>query len=658
MEQYFATKPHEEAVGEIEVLIEDYYQNLQTTGTIKLWKRSYDAYNAAVKSGSSIGSSGDHNEYSTMKVNHYRNFVQHLMNLTINQRPAFEPRATNTDVKSQTQTILARGLLDYYMREKRLERNLRKAVEYSLIFAEGFVGTQWNATSGKVYSTDPDSGAEIKEGDIEYTSYEPFNVIRDIHLEDWEKHDWVVLKTFVNKFDLAAKYEELAAEIVATPGDPHIKKYAYRQKSQTTNDTSLVPVYEFYHKRTSAVPDGRLITFIDSRLVLTDGPLPYRDIPLFRVSGSDLVGTTQGYTAAYDLLAIQDAVDVLYSTILTNQTSFGVQNITSPKGNNLSVTQLAGGLNFIEYDPQLGKPEPMNLTSTPAEVFSFLQMLEHTMETLSGVNSVARGNPEASLKSGAALALVQSMSIQFSQQLQNSYVQLLEDVGTSTINILRDFASVPRIAMIAGKHSRGMMREFTGEDLDQVNRVMVDAGNPMTRTTAGKVELAQMMMQAGLITTPDQLLQVIQTGNLDPLIEGKTTELLAIKAENEALAENQPVAVMITDQHKLHIMEHKSVISDPAVREDPATVEAVTNHILEHFQFLSDPQYAQLLVLLGQEPIQQQGAPAPMQGGQGAPVQGGQQPTSPNEMVAQMQPNMPSMPTNPMTGQPAPTPGV
>ena len=52
------------------------------------------------------------------------------------------------------------------------------------------------------------------------------------------------------------------------------------------------------------------------------------------------------------------------------------------------------------------------------------------METLSGVNSVARGNPEASLQSGTALAMVQSQALQFMSGLQQSYIQLIEDVGT------------------------------------------------------------------------------------------------------------------------------------------------------------------------------------------------------------------------------------
>src|SRR5690606_13663300 len=107
-----------------------------------------------------------------------------------------------------------------------------------------------------------------------------------------------------------------------------------------------------------------------------------------------------------------------------------------------------------------------NLTQTPPEIFNFMTQIERLMETISGVNSVARGNPEASLKSGAALALVQSMAIQFSQNLQRAYAQLIEDLGTSTINILKDFAAVPRVAAIAGKSNRPMMREFVGDDLN------------------------------------------------------------------------------------------------------------------------------------------------------------------------------------------------
>ena len=47
-------------------------------------------------------------------------------------------------------------------------------------------------------------------------------------------------------------------------------------------------------------------------------------------------------------------------------------------------------------------------------------------ETVSGVNSVVRGNPEKSIKSGAALATIQAQAIQFMNGLQQSYIFLID----------------------------------------------------------------------------------------------------------------------------------------------------------------------------------------------------------------------------------------
>jgi hypothetical protein len=118
-----------------------------------------------------------------------------------------------------------------------------------------------------------------------------------------------------------------------------------------------------------------------------------------------------GYTVSFDMLPIQKAIDGLASTIQTNQEAFGVQNVLVPRGSNLDVEELVGGLNIVQYDPKMGKPEPMNLTATPVEIFNRYKELINEMESISGINSVVRGNPEASLKSGAALALVASQAI-------------------------------------------------------------------------------------------------------------------------------------------------------------------------------------------------------------------------------------------------------
>jgi hypothetical protein len=306
----------------------------------------------------------------------------------------------------------------------------------------------------------------------------------------------------------------------------------------------------------------------------------------------------------FDLLPLQDAVNSLYSTVLTNQHAFGVQNLWVPRGADLNVNELYGGLNIIESMPGM-KPESLQMTQTPQEVFNFMQMLVKDMETISGVNSVARGNPESSLTSGTSLALVQSQALQFMSGLQQSYIHLIEDVGTGLIELLQDFASAPRIAAIVGIQNQTDLVKFTGDDISNINRVVVDVGNALAQTAAGRAEMANNLLQYGhQDLTVEQYLQVIQTGKLEHMTKYIDEENELILAENERLVDGSvPVRALYSDRHIQHIKAHRAVLADPSIRHsDPELIERTDAHIQEHLQLLRevDPN---LLAIFGEQPL-------------------------------------------------------
>ena len=601
---YWASVPAKEIADEILDKRDKYYAYLSLSGRLDLYRRSWATYYRARVTGGRMNAVGQQGELTAISVNHYRNLLVHLETMTTQQRAAWEPRATNSDVKSQSQVILATGLLDYYTREKRLERNLIQGVKECLQFADAFVRVEWDATGGEIYGQ-TETGATIYEGDLKYTNYMPIDVIRDFTKTAPNQDDWVILRDFQNKYTLAAKFPDLAEEILDDSVDMLELAETTTLNALGMEESDNVAVYTLLHKPTPALPQGRFTTCLGNGTVMMDGPIPYKKTHVYRIAPDEETGTIFGYSVGFDLLPVVEALDMLYSTATSNQAAFGVQNLLAPKGHDLSYSQLSGGLNLMEYDPKIGKPEALNLTQTPAEIFNFMQMLEKLAETISGVNSVARGNPEASLKSGAALALVQSMAIQFSMGLQRSYAQLNEDVGTGSIEILQEFASVPRTAAIVGKSNRPLMREYTGKDLAGIKRVMVDMGNPLTRTTTGKVNLADALAERNMIENPDQYIQVVTTGRLEPVIEGKQSQLLLIKAENEGLSDGIPQRALVTDNHQKHILEHSIVMANPEIRHDPNNpiVVATLNHIQEHLDMMSNPMAQQLLAVLHQEVV-------------------------------------------------------
>jgi len=220
------------------------------------------------------------------------------------------------------------------------------------------------------------------------------------------------------------------------------------------------------------------------------------------------------------------------------------------------------------------------------------------METISGINSVVRGNPESQLRSGTSLALMASQSLQFLSGIQHSYIQLLEDVGTGVINLIKRFASAPRIISIVGQRNSTKIVEFKSEDLSEIDRVVVDVGNGLMTSTAGKVEIAQNLLQYGAIKSLDKFVQVIQTGNLESLLENEMDKLDLIRGENEELVKgNIPVRALYFDDHVLHIQEHQAVLADSVRRMDDELVARVTTHIQEHVDLLKslDPFVASIV---------------------------------------------------------------
>lgn len=604
--QYFAAQDSKTTVSEVESRAEAWGRSTVSNTYLDKTRRSWQYYHGAYyEQGTDhrVSFTGDQGEIVQFPVNHYRNIGLHLLNMTTANRPALQARATNTDYKSLSQTILANGLLEYYMREKGLEDYLKRAAEYAIVFGEGYVKMEWDATSGEIYDYEinEDTGTKIPiyEGDLRYTNMSVYDVIRD-STKETSQHDWLCCRSYKNRFALAAKYPELADEILKIKSKDDLDKIRFPIYGPAKTDD--IAVYEFYHVRNDALPDGRYILYASPEAIMYDGPLPYPEIPVYRISASEFLGTPYGYTILFDLLPIQEAINLLYGIIITNQNAFGVQNILVPKGADLNLSQLVGSLNILEYDPIKGEPKPLNLTQTPGEVFKMLDKLENTMETISGINSVTRGNPEASLKSGAALALVQAQAVQFASNLQQSYVRLVEGVGTATIKILQWYAKVPRVAAIVGKSNRAYTKEFSGEDLSKISRVAVELANPLSKTTAGRLEIANQLLQMQLIKTPEQYFTVLNTGQLDTMIEGSQAELLLIRSENENMMDGvKPVAVAF-DIHKTHIEEHKALLADPDLRTDPELVNTVLSHIQDHINLLrtADPG---ILMVTGQQPL-------------------------------------------------------
>lgn len=618
-------------------------------GLYDKWKTAWASYNGMYWNNFSgshqVSFGGEQGELSQIPINHIRNLITHMHSLTTTSRIALEARPVNTDPKSLLQAQLGTGLLDYYLREMRLEKYISTAVETALVMGTGWIKVEWDTSKGSIIEEDEETGLVMREGDLEFNHLSVFDVMYDLNRGD-NNHKWYITIDFKNRYDLMAKFPDLASKIEELPGKDKLEGSLVLNKDMASDD---IPVFTFFHEHTDSLPRGRQVVFLSDEVILSDLDLPYKRIPLFRLSPNTVIGTSIGYGSTFDLLPLQDAVNMLYTAIFSNNVANAVQNIFVETGSNLTPSMLSGNLRVLEG---LKPPVPVNFTQSAPETFQLIQIFEGLMQTLSGINSVVRGNPESNLKSGTSLAVVQSQAIQYMNSFQQQYIQLLEDLGTAIIEILKTYATEPRVVSIVGSNNKAYLKEFKAQDIQEINRVAVEVANPLSKTFAGRIQMAEQLMQMKADEfTIDEYIQVINTGRIDVMTNKNTRKLNQIETENSRLMSGTPSKVLILDDHAMHIEEHASLLDDPDVRDNDEIAAVILDHIQQHLDFSKNPEANAIHQIMKHTPVPQTVPPSQQPAMENMNLPQGQIPQTMEQPQPQEMPPQPNMPTS-ATGQP------
>jgi hypothetical protein len=626
-DQYFAARPAEELAKTLFDRLHNHRAGLYDNGQWRQWQLAYDRFygnhfkKGKQQEGSGIVRMGDNGHLAGFAINHYRNLVKNILVLAVNQKPSFDCRAVNSDAVSTQQARLANNIMDAFHKEKKIGKYMYKAAEQSQVFRRGHVMVEWEPSAGRPYARQAVTSADgqpavgkegepltkiVYEGDVEISNPYPWQVMTDELISDWGKNKWVAVALLQNKYDLAARHPEIAERILAIPSIAEKERerwfnFGGRRISPETSG-AMIEVIKFFHLRTDYMQSGRYLLALSDGITAYDGPIPYDALPVFRIVPGEMIDSTDGYTDFDDIIGAQDAYNTVISIIFSNIQALGLNIIATPEGSNISKDMIAKGLVFMKVPPG-GEPKAINLSPVPDTLFKLLELIERSMETTSGVNSVVRGNPEYNM-SGVAMSLLQSLTLQFASLFQQSWVDLYEDAGTFIVKLLSTFAKTERMVAMAGKMNKHAMQSFKGDDLKNVQRVILEVGNPLSRTTSGKLHIADTLLDKGLISTPQEYITAMTAGTIEPLYQGKQSQLDRIHAENEALMDGEPVSALVSDPHLLDIQEHTIVINDPYIRKAAqqgdqkasAIVANALNHIDQHMQLYKtqDPLWSQV----------------------------------------------------------------
>lgn len=474
-------------------------------------------------------------ELSMLAANHARSILRTILNYTVANPPAWDTQAANDDTPCIEATILANQILDYEMEVPGAEETAKLAAEMCLVYKSAYALTEWDTTLGQPEEVTPGQENLPPEqrrfgysGDRRYSVLTPFQVVFDYTLPDWKDVKWIEWTENKNKWDLAEIYPDERKDIIGLKQDWETKFFGLeRGIVQSPLPLDSIEFHTAIHLPTAACPEGRIIKYAGEKVLLEDGILPsyYKRLPVHRIVHSETPGTILVGSSPMDQIApLQEALNSELSTILTNHAQFGRPKYWHKFGEPLNEQSFQPSSQILESET------PITIIGPPAtsgELIAFARELIAQMRTIAGIADASMGQVSRET-SGLALALQDASTVNANKSFDSNYQKLLQSMGQSIIEMYQSALKEgdKRAISVVGENHRAQLVYFTGEQLEPVQRILVQIGSPFLRTPGGRAQYAEMVRQTpGLVSNPTEILSILETGRIEKLTKAEDAQL-------------------------------------------------------------------------------------------------------------------------------------
>jgi hypothetical protein len=599
------------------------------SGRTARWRQAYNTYYSVAGfqgyNGSDIRVTGEMGEIIAVRVNVARNVALHAINLVTQDVLSFQTVAHDDSHQAQESNDIAKKLLNHLVKEKNLPELRYRGAEIAFVFDSAYHLTTWDMDAGEEGEPQVQEDGSVKEtrkGDVRFEVFEPWNVVFPLRSSALER-DWYAFRRWVNKWDLIALKPDLREQILKLRTRDQLERglQALPWLAAQQMRSEDVCVWELYHRKSPALPNGRMLRFCDEDVVFFDGPLPYERIPVREVRVAEMVDTALGYTSFYDVMGLATINDAMWSTIVS-VADLGFGNWCVPSQSNFqAIDGLVGGGKLLEYEarpdlPDGGKPSLVEMPPVPEVIFKTATSTAEQIGSLLSVSETSRGKPPPETKTASGQALQVEQDAAFWTQFRQRIVRAMEGIGQDTLDCFSRFADQQRVVELEGPDHAMEALSFLGEDLSGTRKVRVDQGGPQGDGPAGRRATLEWILQnfPGRLSADDAM-EFLRTGLLEPIFDSEAGTDELISDENQKLGQyNGPtpltdgtppeapqaieamhafvttlgsqVTVDPTDDHMRHVKGHSKLLRDPKIRFNPKAVAAIHAHLAAHQEFL------------------------------------------------------------------------
>lgn len=545
-------------------------------------------------------------------INHLYDFVEQWVSRLTRYRPAVAIYPATAEEQHTEDAKISKDVLDYAWYINNIDKYNQEFIRQVKIFGEAYMWITWDPNKGDLHPDWVDAQRRgirvpvlgpdglpvrsedgkdlfiqkaVRVGDVKYEITPPWHVF-DMPCRNRDKIDWSIKRSAENIDYLKAKYPEQADKIKKDESGLSVSMNAlYSLDIGQMRDE--VVVYELYHRSTEFLDKGRYIKFTRTA-ILENTELPYAhgQIPYIYLDDINVPDQIRGMSFFQQLFPLQHQINACASLIYKAFVLTAHPKIVAQEGS-VDINQLLNESTVILHSGEAPRLMTMNPIST--EVFSYIDKLEATLEKLSGIFTMSRGQAPSGVRAAKALRVLEEQEDKRAYVMAVKYneVALIQNAKL-TLSTMGSFADDAdgRLARILGKDNEYRIRKFKAANLAKPYDVRIENSTALSQSPAARIEELTELAQVRL--SPDSPITRGQFINFLDMTADEQFKDIATRASKCAMSENDDmlngiqVASPTPDEDLItHWIIHVQQVQgrDFKERVDPARRQAIIDHL-------------------------------------------------------------------------------
>ena len=526
-------------------------------------------------------------------VNHLHDMTETKVAQMTRLKPAIQILPTNSEFSDKMAARATKMLMDHLWYLNDMDHLLQRVHRHKKIFGEAWLFIEWDESKGDKH---PDAGnviedennepmqvpSNLKIGDVCYTLEVPWKIL--LQLQDrFEDCDYMFRIKIEHVDDLKKQYPAHEKQIKADSNQFQFDIAAL----ETSRMEDAVVVFEFYHRFSKYVPQGKKIVFTKD-VVLEEGELPYShgQFPCERLTDLDIPEVLHGVSQYEVVKPIQNMHNNLSTLLTKNLYLTGHAKWVMPKGA-CKIESLGNDNTIVQYQgpvpPQLLQTQP-----NPPEAYAFRDKLKEEMEQIYAVHGVSRGQPPSGVTAAVALQFLNEQETERASTEISKANTFIRSIAKKTLAVAGDYYEPDdgRMLRIVGKDNRYIIQYFDSANLEKSYDVRIENGNALADLKAGKTQrIIEVIQYKPDALSPEQIVELLDLGSVDKVTTLIAEGVRSAESENEDILSGEPVADPEEFEDQIvHWRVHAKAMQARSFKEEvpPEMREALKEHVAIH----------------------------------------------------------------------------